>query len=875
VPDAIATALADALRDRYLLERELGQGGMATVWLARDLKHDRLVAIKVLRPELWAATGPERFLQEVRLTATLQHPHILPLFDSGRAADTAFYVMPFVDGENLRDRLRHEGQLPLDAVRRIAGETARALAHAHDRGVIHRDIKPENILLARDGTVLVADFGVARALGAGQPHLTETGMAIGTPAYMSPEQAAGDTAVDARSDQYSLACVVYEMVAGEPPFTGPNPQAIVAKRLTEPVPRLGASRDVPHSFGAAVHRALARAPADRFPTVAAFASALEDSAGVSATTAAPIRSRPRARSWRLLAAGAIALVGLATVGTVLARRPRPATDLVPGRVVIAPFDNRTGDPALDQVGIMAAEWLTQGLSSTPLVDVVDSRSLVASVRSVRESGSRGDPALALARETRAGTVVAGSVYRVGDSLRFQARVADAASGRLRLSMDPVTSPLADPVAALEPLRRRVTGALASLLDDRLNNPGVAASRPPSYEAYQEYMRGMENYGRDTRADIEHFDRAVSLDSGYAQALLWLGIAHADAGEIETADSIFTLAEARRDQMAPYDQANLDYFAPGFVRGDWEASYAGARRMLELGPSADHAKWAVALTASNTHRPREVLAMLSRIDTTIGWGRTWRFGVSRLAANALHDLGDYAGELALASRLSDVPEARVGSFMGIRARALVGLGRVDEVAALPLEAVSGEAGEPGVVLLLTAAELSAHGHAVESRRMYQRAATWYRDRATQDPVGRWRDGQAYALLGAEAWVEARELYAMLAKQDTASVTIAGALGVIAARTGQRGDAERALRLLASSSPIHLYGEADWWRGRILAILGRTDEAADAILASYRRGRAEDYRENLPIGGDHSYHLSEPELLPLREDHRIKELFRPKG
>jgi tetratricopeptide (TPR) repeat protein/TolB-like protein len=568
----------------------------------------------------------------------------------------------------------------------------------------------------------------------------------------------------------------------------------------------------------------------------------------------------------------VALLALAAVGVVLARRPQPAAaGLLPGRVVIAPFDNRTGDPALDQVGIMAAEWLTQGLSGTPLVEVVDSRSLIASVRTVREAGSAGDPALALARETRAGTVVAGSVYRVGDSLRFQARVADATSGRLRLAVDPVTIPAADPVAALEPLRRRVTGALASLLDDRLNNPGVPTSRPPSYEAYQEYVRGMENYGRDARADIEHFARSVSLDSGYAQALLWLGIAHADAGEIDTADSIFTLAEARRDRLAPYDQANLDYFASGFGRGNWEGSYAGARRMLELGPSADHAKWAVALTAAITHRPREALTMLARIDTTRGWGRTWRFGVANVTADALHDLGDYARELAIAR--SDATEPGIGTNLGLRARALVGLGRVEEAAALPLEAVGGEA-EPGLVLLHTAAELSAHGHLAESRRMYQRAAAWYRSRMVQDTAVRWQSGLAYALLGAEAWVEASDRYATLAKQG-ASVTTTGALGVIAARTGDREAAERALRLLGSSSPTHLYGEPDWWRGRILAILGRTAEAVDAIVESYRRGRARDYRESLPLGGDHSYHLSEPELAPLRDDPRIRELFRPRG
>ncbi|MFL5505688.1 MAG: serine/threonine-protein kinase, partial [Gemmatimonadales bacterium] len=225
--------LGVALSDRYRLERELGQGGMATVYLAQDLKHDRQVAIKVLRPELAAVIGAERFVSEIKTTANLQHPHILPLHDSGEADSFLFYVMPFIEGETLRDRLTRDKQLPIPEAVRITKEVASALEYAHKRGVIHRDIKPENILL-HDGAALVADFGIALAASkAGGDRMTQTGMSLGTPSYMSPEQAMGDRDIGPRSDVYALGAMAYEMLAGEPPFTGSSAQAIVAKVLTE------------------------------------------------------------------------------------------------------------------------------------------------------------------------------------------------------------------------------------------------------------------------------------------------------------------------------------------------------------------------------------------------------------------------------------------------------------------------------------------------------------------------------------------------------------------------------------------------------------------------------------------------------------------
>src|ERR1041385_2022676 len=301
----VPVRLAAALADRYRIERELGQGGMATVYLAEDLKHHRKVAVKVLRPELAAALGPERFLREIETTANLRHPHILPLYDSGEAGGFLFYVMPLVEGESLRDRLTREKQLPVDDALRIAREVADALSYAHARGVIHRDIKPENILL-ESGHAVVADFGIAKAVrAAGGEALTRTGMSIGTPSYMSPEQAAGEQDLDGRSDLYALACVLYEMLAGQPPFTGPTAEALVRQHMVVDAPPVTNFRPaVPSSVASALARALAKPPADRFNPVAQFSEALRPGEGPSpaATTAA---AAPRRRfPAGLVAAGA-------------------------------------------------------------------------------------------------------------------------------------------------------------------------------------------------------------------------------------------------------------------------------------------------------------------------------------------------------------------------------------------------------------------------------------------------------------------------------------------------------------------------------------------------------------------------------------------
>ncbi len=282
--DAVARLNA-ALEGRYAIERELGEGGMATVYLAEDIKHEREVALKVLKPEISATLGPDRFVLEIRTTARLNHPHILPLIDSGSADGFLYYVMPHVAGESLKERLKSEGQLPASDATRITEQVAAALDFAHGQGVIHRDIKPANIFL-HEGVAMVADFGIALAVtAAGGERMTEIGLSLGTPEYMSPEQAAGDEDIDGRADTYSLGCVLYEMLAGEPPFTGRSTQAILARHIVDPVPDLSAARsDVDTTLTKAITRALAKSPTDRFASPTAFVEAVQGAAASSKGT---------------------------------------------------------------------------------------------------------------------------------------------------------------------------------------------------------------------------------------------------------------------------------------------------------------------------------------------------------------------------------------------------------------------------------------------------------------------------------------------------------------------------------------------------------------------------------------------------------------
>jgi tetratricopeptide (TPR) repeat protein/predicted negative regulator of RcsB-dependent stress response len=593
VTNSAAPHLRDALADRYLLERELGRGGMATVYLARDLKHDRSVALKVLHPELAATLGPERFLREIHLTARLDHPHILPVFDSGEAAGFLWYTMPYVGGESLRERLRHESQLPVEEAVRIAREVAEALDYAHRAGVLHRDVKPENILLS-ERHARVADFGVARALeAAGTPQLTATGLVVGTPAYMSPEQASAGQ-VDARSDVYALGCVLYEMLAGEPPYTGATPQAVAAKRLTDPIPSIRRLRkEIPETVDRAIRIALAKTPADRFATAAQFGSALAVPSARErdgSSPGAPGTERHRARRLAVVVLGVAALIAL---GLVLFGRSRPVLLAADERtVMILPFRVAGADPGLGYLREGMVDLLAAKLTGDGGPRSVDPRTVISAWR--REGGSAHDDlpeerALAVARRLGAGRLIEGSVVGPPERVVLTASLVKVSGGRTPLSVS-VEGPLDSLSALVDRLTARL---LAGEAGEAENLANLTTTSLPALEAYLE-GRAAYRSGRYIEA-VQQFGRALEIDSTFALAGLGLRAAALWTSAPEEATRGLALAWAARDRLGKRDRlflvaaAGPRYPAPT----PWIEDLAAWERVVEASPDQPEAQYELA------------------------------------------------------------------------------------------------------------------------------------------------------------------------------------------------------------------------------------------------------------------------------------------
>ena len=535
----------------YRVLRTLGHGGMATVYLARDERHRRSVALKVLHPDLAHALGPERFLREIEVAANLSHPHILPLHDSGEAAGLLYYVMPYVEGESLRDRLRRETQLPVDDALQIAREVADALAYAHGQGVIHRDIKPENILLT-GGHALVADFGIARALDqADSARLTETGMAVGTAAYMSPEQASAESHIDGRSDVYSLGCVVYEMLAGEPPYTGPTPQAIIAKRFSDPVPRVRRIRpSAPEGVDHAVTRALAPVPADRFGTMAEFARALQPIPAGPATestvplaAAIPGASRQRRVPVVAMTLGLGVLIGL---GALFAwRRSHRGVGETGGAKVLAvlPFEN---------LGDSSQAYFADGMGDEVRGKLSQLEGLAVIARaSSNEYRHTSKSPQQIAREL-------GAEYLLSATVRWDKH--QDGTSRVRVSpelvrVEPGAAPrtkwqqgfdaaLTDVFQMQADISGQVAHALNVALGDSAKHE-LTAKPTQSLPAYDAFLRGQAAFRRDPpnfRQAMTAYEQAVALDSTFVEA--WVQLAETQ-GKLYLSTPTPALAEAVR------------------------------------------------------------------------------------------------------------------------------------------------------------------------------------------------------------------------------------------------------------------------------------------------------------------------------------------
>jgi serine/threonine-protein kinase len=563
----LAERLASGLHGRYNLDRELGQGGMAVVFLATDLRHDRKVALKVLRPEIATEIGAERFLREIKMAAGLTHPHILPVYDSGDAGGLLFYVMPNMEGRSLRERLDAERQLSLDEALRITREVASALDYAHRHHVVHRDVKPENILL-HEGSAMVADFGIGKALSDGGS-ITQTGLTVGTPAYMSPEQASGERDLDGRSDLYSLGCVLYEMLTGEPPFTGPTAQAILAKRFVSPIPAVRATRDVPEALDAAVTRALARTPVDRYPSAAEFAEALRV---IARSTTGPYRTPPEA----------------------------PKSGVARTSIAVLPLTNRSADPENEYFSDGMTEEIINVLGKVPGIQVASCTSSFAFKGKdvdIRQVGQK----------LGVGTVLEGGVRKVGNRIRVTAQLTDVQNG-YTLWTETYDRQLEDVFAIQDEISRAIVEALKLKL---VGEQPLVVPTTTNLEAYTLYLRGRFLCARysdaDLRRAIEVFEEALAKDPGYARA--HAGIADSWsrlADDWVPPSEAYPKAKAsalRALELDPSLPEALTALGRVFAWYDWD--FAGAERELrksvELNPSSAETHFVLATTLPALHR----------------------------------------------------------------------------------------------------------------------------------------------------------------------------------------------------------------------------------------------------------------------------------
>jgi len=506
--------LQTAVADRYQIEREIGRGGMATVYLAQDLKHHRPVALKVLHPHLAMNLGPDRFLREIQIAARLQHPHIVPLYDSGQAGDLLYYVMPYIEGDSLRQRLERERQLPLDDALLITRAVASALDYAHRHQVVHRDIKPENVML-HDGEAMVTDFGIAKAVSAAAADtLTQTGATVGTPAYMSPEQAAGEAELDGRSDVYSLGCVLYEMLSGRTPFTGPTAQSIIAQCFTTPVSSLRTIRDsVPEVIDQAVLKALAKVPAERFATPMLLAQAL-----------------------------------LPTTGTSTPPGAAPAASVAKS-IAVLPFADMS--PQRDQ------EYFCEGMAEELINALMKIGQLnIASRTSAFAFKGKNEDIGEIGRKLKVGTVLEGSVRKAGNRLRITAQLINVADG-YHLWSERYDRDMEDVFAIQEEIAGNIVKALRVVLSED-EKRAIEKAPTANVQAYECYLRGRQFFHQWRRKSVEYarrmFERAIEIDPNYA--LAYAGIADcssfiytywdASAAHLERADT----ASRKALELAP-------------------------------------------------------------------------------------------------------------------------------------------------------------------------------------------------------------------------------------------------------------------------------------------------------------------------------------
>ena len=854
----------------YKILEKLGEGGMGVVYKAEDTTLRRAVALKFLPPETMRdPQAKARFLHEAQAAAALNHPNICTVYEIGEADGQTFIAMALIEGGSLRDKIGG-GPLRLDETIDLAVQIAEGLAAAHKRNIVHRDMKPGNVMVTTEGRTKIMDFGLAKSPG--QTRLTKTGTTSGTIAYMSPEQSRGGH-IDHRTDIWSFGVMLYEMVTGQRPFRGDYEQAVVRSIVDDqPEPMTALRTGVPMELERIAVKAMAKRPEERYQHVddmmvdlKALRKAVDTDSATSATVVRPL-SRPaslRTRRGRTAAiVAAVGIVALATTFGVMKLRG-PGGEPEVQRIVVAAFENRTGDESLDPLGAMIADWFAQGLSQIGEYEVVSGG------RQRGRATGAGTQALdemtrlrSLAKEAGAEVIVSGAYYAEGDDLRFQASVTEAEDGGIVYAPPAVNGSRRAPTEALETLRQRIMGALVTDFDP------THLSQPPIYEAYQEYATALRFFGWNYPECFHHLRRATEIDSTFVPPRLYMAVAYGNLGKWAKADSIITEVARNRERLAQLEQHLLGWYTAS-IQGDHEEALRRIRQAGRLDPTSTTLTYLSGLLALHLNRPQEAVDTLEPLMSlepstdTLLW--SWYASV---AGQAHHTLGNYSRELEIMGRCQEFfPNLSI--LRAGEVQALAALGRVQELRNVVDQSLAtpSDYGSPYYVIATAAVELRAHGHPNESLEMANLAADWCRSRPQEEAeTEELRVCLAAILCYAERWDEARALFEELAAESPEDMDYTGSLGTLAAR---RGDREEALRISAELEHLdrpYMFGMNMYWCGCISALLGEKERAMGFLREAFARGCRH--------GSDVDLHC-DIDLEPLLDYLPFQELMRPKG
>lgn len=806
----LSPAIVAALRDRFQITREIGRGGMATVFLARERKHDRDVVIKVLDPSIAHVFGAERFHREVRIAATLAHPHIVPLIDSGDTDGFLYYVMPWMEGETLRERLRLD-DVGVDEAIRILRDIAGALAFAHEAGVVHRDLKPENVFVTA-GHAYLLDFGIAKLLNdsTAAASITLPGVPIGTRRYMAPEQAFGAADVDARVDVYTWGLLGIEMLTGELLTVGDAAAAAPAL--------LDKRSDIPPALASLLRDCLATSERERPADMNAVVARLD---AVAPSTSRTTRFTRRT-GWALGAALVVAVAAGAFAW-------RANTDAATAFGIADPFAatvlrNETGDSTLNVIGRFAGDWVTDALERVDGVRVVPwSEALVASDHALQTNA----PLVATMRDdVKAGTVLTGAFYRTHDSLQFRAQLVDARTARVVSTLAPIVVPADNPESGIAQLRDRVRGAVAAARDERVATVPDITRNPPTFAAYQSFDYGLDRFLAQNYDDaLVSFREAFRRDTTFTAALLLGARAAWNTREFGVADSLVSRARAQRRELGVYNESSLR-FIEALSQGDGRKARDAIRRAAELSPNS-RAGFDLAAALLNAGFAREALEQLRKMDPDRGAMRGWSSYWTQLS-HAAYLIGDYDGSIRAAREMQRrYPDRRVAQVLEARALAAAGDTRRLDSALTAWESLpSNVYWSQGGAMIVAGEELIRRGEVENGRRYSERGVAWLMSRLVATPNDRGhRDWLINGLYDLGRDDEARVAIESLAREFPDRLRFRGLAAMLAIRRGDRAGAEAWLK---GTTPREA-GELLGYRARMAAIQGDT-EGAVALLTN---------------------------------------------